>query len=51
MNQNLEICVKKIQQCQGQHNVWIAGAWLGNGFHESGFQSGKWAAQSITKKL
>ena len=30
---------KKIKTIQGKNNIWFAGAWLGNGFHEDGVVS------------
>ena len=30
---------KKIKAIQGKNNIWFAGAWLGNGFHEDGVVS------------
>lgn len=32
---------------QGQHNIWLAGAWTRYGFHEDGFQSGVNAARDL----
>ena len=49
MNQDREVAVKNIHGFQGNHNVWVAGAWTGNGFHESGFQSGRYVAEKIIK--
>jgi predicted NAD/FAD-binding protein len=31
--------------------VWFAGAWMGYGFHEDGFQAGLRAAQALEKRL
>ena len=36
-----------IQGLQGHDRVWFAGAWIGYGFHEDGFRSGREAAQSM----
>jgi predicted NAD/FAD-binding protein len=49
MNQDRAVAVKNIHGFQGNHNVWVAGAWTGNGFHESGFQSGRYVAEKIIK--
>jgi predicted NAD/FAD-binding protein len=38
---------KEINKIQGKNGVWFAGAWLGNGFHEDGFES----AINISKKF
>jgi predicted NAD/FAD-binding protein len=40
-----------LQAVQGEQNVWLAGAWLGNGFHEDGYQSGRRAAMDILSTL
>lgn len=32
---------------QGRGNIWLAGAWLGAGFHEDGLQAGLAAAEQI----
>ena len=47
MDQCRDIAVKNIQNIQGESKIWIAGAWMGNGFHESGFQSGRQVAEKI----
>jgi predicted NAD/FAD-binding protein len=40
-----------LQAVQGEQSVWLAGAWLGNGFHEDGYQSGRRAAMDILSAL
>ena len=35
----------RVSELQGQGGVWFAGAWMGYGFHEDGFQAGKQAAK------
>ncbi|MBA4739926.1 MAG: FAD-dependent oxidoreductase [Burkholderiales bacterium] len=47
MNQDRETAAKHIQNLQGINNIWAAGAWMGNGFHESGFQAGRQVAEKI----
>src|SRR5487761_2632823 len=38
---------QNLEQIQGQHNTWFAGAWTGYGFHEDGLKSGLAVAKSI----
>ena len=38
---------QEINKIQGENGIWFAGAWLGNGFHEDGFES----AINISKKF
>ena len=35
----------------GQFPVWFAGAWMGYGFHEDGFQAGLRASQALEQRL
>lgn len=37
----------RMPQLQGQQRTWFAGAWMGYGFHEDGYQAGRAAAQSL----
>ncbi|MGA0881319.1 MAG: NAD(P)/FAD-dependent oxidoreductase [Burkholderiaceae bacterium] len=41
--------VSAIEALQGEGSVWLAGAWLGYGFHEDGFRSGRLAAQGLMR--
>lgn len=38
---------KNIPAFQGEHGIWLAGAWLRYGFHEDGYQSAVQAVQSL----
>jgi uncharacterized protein len=38
---------RQIWSLQGQGNIWLAGAWLGAGFHEDGLQAGLAAAEDM----
>ena len=51
MTNTSEKATKQLSSYQGQKNIWFAGAWLGNGFHESGYKSGQLAAQQIVESL
>ena len=42
--------VARLNDTQGLNNIWFAGAWLGNGFHESGYTSGKTVAEKIINR-
>ena len=37
----------QLPSLQGQQNTWYAGAWMGYGFHEDGFKTGRDAASGI----
>lgn len=37
----------RIQAIQGDNHTWFAGAWLGYGFHEDGYQSAQKVAQGM----
>lgn len=47
LSRDSERAVSELSVLQGTNEIWHAGAWLGNGFHESGFQSGKTVAKKI----
>ena len=38
---------KNVPAFQGEHGIWLAGAWLRYGFHEDGYQSAVQAVQSL----
>jgi predicted NAD/FAD-binding protein len=40
-----------VKTISGISHTWYAGAWMGSGFHEDGFQAGKIAADSILKEF
>ncbi|MBU3724796.1 MAG: FAD-dependent oxidoreductase [Burkholderiaceae bacterium] len=40
---------QELSRVQGQHGIWLAGAWSRYGFHEDGFQSGTQAAQDLQR--
>ena len=42
-----EAAVRGLNRIQGQDGLWIAGAWMGRGFHEDGLKSGLSAALSL----
>ena len=42
---------KEIHKISGLTKIWYAGAWLGSGFHEDGFQAGKMAASDLLHQL
>ena len=47
LSRDSERAVSGLSVLQGTNEIWHTGAWLGNGFHESGFQSGKTVAKKI----
>lgn len=42
---------KELGSVQGEHRIWLAGAWTRYGFHEDGFQSGINAARSVQSAI
>lgn len=42
-----EAAVRQIKRANGENGLWLAGAWMGSGFHEDGLKSGLEAALSI----
>ena len=40
---------RALKDMQGADNLWLAGAYLGNGFHEDGLRSGEHAARRIAR--
>ncbi|OUV99116.1 MAG: hypothetical protein CBD16_08665 [Betaproteobacteria bacterium TMED156] len=46
-----KIAQSNFKNVQGIKNIWFAGAWLGHGFHEDGFISGKSAAVEVNNKF
>lgn len=40
---------QELPSIQGQHGIWLAGAWTRYGFHEDGFQSGTQAARDLRR--
>ena len=39
--------MRGLKRIQGRDGLWIAGAWMGRGFHEDGLKSGLSAALSL----
>lgn len=42
---------QELGSVQGEHRIWLAGAWTRYGFHEDGFQSGITAARWVQSAL
>ncbi|MCA8902018.1 MAG: FAD-dependent oxidoreductase [Hyphomonas sp.] len=46
-----EAAVRGLKRLQGRGGLWLAGAWMGSGFHEDGLKSGLSAALSLGGKV
>ena len=46
-----EAAVRALKAKQGEGGIWLAGAWLGSGFHEDGLKSGLSCALSLGGKV
>ncbi|MEO9969521.1 MAG: FAD-dependent oxidoreductase [Hyphomonadaceae bacterium] len=42
-----EAAVRELRRTNGDNGLWLAGAWMGSGFHEDGLKSGLEAALSL----
>ncbi|MCR9078072.1 MAG: FAD-dependent oxidoreductase [Hyphomonadaceae bacterium] len=42
-----EAAVRELKRIQGTDGIWLAGAWMGSGFHEDGLKSGLACALSL----
>ncbi len=42
-----EAAVRQLKDRQGEDHIWLAGAWMGSGFHEDGLKSGLSCALSL----
>ncbi len=42
-----EAAVRALKRDQGKDHIWLAGAWMGSGFHEDGLKSGLSCALSL----
>lgn len=42
-----EAAVRELKRIQGTGNIWLAGAWMGSGFHEDGLKAGLSCALSL----
>lgn len=41
----------RMNELQGQHHTWFAGAWMGYGFHEDGFKAGRMVSEKLLAQL
>ncbi|MEM9669026.1 MAG: FAD-dependent oxidoreductase [Pseudomonadota bacterium] len=46
-----EAAVREIKRVNGEGGLWLAGAWMGSGFHEDGLKSGLETALSLGGKV
>ncbi|MEL6860377.1 MAG: FAD-dependent oxidoreductase [Pseudomonadota bacterium] len=42
-----EAAVRELKRLQGKDGIWLAGAWMGSGFHEDGLKAGLACALSL----
>ena len=42
-----EAAVRELKRIQGSKHIWLAGAWMGSGFHEDGLKAGLSCALSL----
>ncbi|NQY96177.1 MAG: FAD-dependent oxidoreductase [Henriciella sp.] len=42
-----EAAVRELKRIQGRDGIWLAGAWMGSGFHEDGLKAGLACALSL----
>ena len=42
-----EAAVRELKRIQGRDGIWLAGAWMGSGFHEDGLKAGLSCALSL----
>ena len=42
-----EAAVRELKRIQGKDGIWLAGAWMGSGFHEDGLKAGLACALSL----
>ena len=50
-DQAAQTSVDRLKAKNGENGVWLAGAWMGSGFHEDGLKSGLEAALSLGGKV